>query len=51
MRETDSLQIAAQNNAIRTNYIKARKDKTQQNIKYKLFGDNKRVEQTSTERV
>ena len=30
-RETESLLIAAQNNAIRTNYIKAKIDKTQQN--------------------
>ena len=32
-RETESLLIAAQNNAIRTNHIKARIDKTQQNSK------------------
>ena len=32
-RETESLQIAAQNNAVRTNHIKARIDKTQQNSK------------------
>ena len=30
MRETVSLLIAAQNNAIRTNYVKARIDKAQQ---------------------
>ena len=30
-RETESLIIAAQNNAIRTNYIKPKSDKTQQN--------------------
>ena len=30
-RETDSLLIASQNNAIRTNHIKARVDKMQQN--------------------
>ena len=30
-RETESILIAAQNNAIRTNYIKRRIDKTQQN--------------------
>ena len=30
-RETESLQIAAQNNAITTNHIKARIDKMQQN--------------------
>ena len=38
-RKTESLLIAAQNNAIRTNYIKARIDKTQQNSKYRLCGD------------
>ena len=38
-RETKSLLIAAQNNAIRTNDIKARKDKTQQNSKCWLCGD------------
>ena len=38
-RETESLLIAAQNNAIRTNHIKARIDKTQQNSKCRLFGD------------
>ena len=32
-RQTESLLIAAQNNAIRTNHIKARIDKTQQNSK------------------
>ena len=35
-RETESLLIAAQNNA---NHIKARIDKTQQNSKYRLCGD------------
>ena len=38
-RKTESLQIAAQNNAIRTNHIKTRIDKTQQNSKYRLCGD------------
>ena len=38
-RETESLLIAAQNNAIRTNHIKARIDKTQQNSKCRLYGD------------
>ena len=37
--ETDSLLIAAENNAIRTNHIKARIDKTQQNSKCTLCGD------------
>ena len=36
---TESLLIAAQNNAIRTNQIKVRIDKTQQNSKCKLCGD------------
>ena len=39
MRETESLQIAAQSNAIRTNYIKARIDKMQQNSRCRLCGD------------
>ena len=38
-RETQSLLIAAQDNAIRTNHIKARIDKTQQNSKFRLCGD------------
>ena len=38
-RETESLLIAAQNNAIRMNHIKARIDKTQQNSKCRLCGD------------
>ena len=38
-RETESLLIAAQNNAIRTNHIKARIDKTQQNSKCRLYSD------------
>ena len=38
MLETLSLQITAQNNAIRTNHIKARLDKTQQNSKCMLCG-------------
>ena len=38
-RETESLLIAAQDNAIRTNHIKARIDKTQQNTKCRLCGD------------
>ena len=37
--ETESLLMAAQNNAIRTNHIKARIDKTQQNRKCGLYGD------------
>ena len=38
-RETESLLIAAQNNTIRTNHIKASIDKTQQNSKCRLCGD------------
>ena len=38
-RETESLLMAAQNSAIRTNHIKARIDKTQQNSKYRQCGD------------
>ena len=38
-RETESLLIAAQDSALRTNYIKARIDKTQQNSKCRLCGD------------
>ena len=38
-RETESLLIAAQNNAIRTNHIKVRIDKMQQNSKCRLCGD------------
>ena len=38
-RETESRLITAQDNAIRTNHIKARIDKTQQNSKCRLCGD------------
>ena len=38
-RETESLVIATQNNAVRTNHIKARIDKTQQNSKCRLCFD------------
>ena len=38
-RETESLLMAAQNSAIRTNHIKARIDKTQQNSKCRICGD------------
>ena len=38
-RKWNSLLIAAQNNAVRTNHIKARIDKTQQNSKCRLCGD------------
>ena len=39
LRETESLLIATQDNAIRTNHIKARIDKTQQNSKCRLCGE------------
>ena len=38
-RETESLLIAAQDNAVRSNHIKTRIDKTQQNSKCRLCGD------------
>ena len=38
-RETESLLTAAQNNAIRTNHIKTRIDKTKKNSKCRLCGD------------
>ena len=38
-RQTEYFLIAAQNNAIKTNHIKARIDKTQQNSKCRLCGD------------
>ena len=55
-RETESLLKAAQDSAIRTNHIKPRIDKTQQNSKCRLCGDrdeasksyNKRLQQIST---
>ena len=42
-RETESLLIAAQDNAIRTNHIKAKIDKTQQNSKYRLWSDRDEI--------
>ena len=57
-RETESLLMAEQNSAIRTNHIKARIDKTQQNSKCRLCSDrdetithNKRMQQIGTEGV
>ena len=38
-RETESLITAAQDNAIRTNYIKAKIDRTQQNSKCRMCGE------------
>ena len=37
--ETEPLQIAAQNNAIETNYVKVKIDKTLKNSKYRWCGD------------
>ena len=37
-RETDSFLIEAQNNVIRTDYVKAKLDKTLENNKYRLCG-------------
>ena len=42
-RETEFLLIAAQNNTIRTNHIKARIDKTQQNSKCTLCDDRDKI--------
>ena len=38
-KETESFLIAAQNNAIRNNYIEAKIDKTKQNSKCRLCGE------------
>ena len=38
-REIESLLIVSQNNAIRTNYVKAKIDKTQQNSECRLSRD------------
>ena len=46
-RETESLLIAAQDNAIKTNHIKAGIDKTQQNSKCRLCGDNHIISECS----
>ena len=40
-KETESLLITAQNNAIRTDHIKAKIDKTQQNSRCRLCGDKR----------
>ena len=42
-REIEFLLIAAQNNAVTTNYIKVKIDKTQQNSNYRLFGDREKT--------
>ena len=39
MRETESLLLAPQNIAIRTNYVKAKIGKMQQNCNFRLCGD------------
>ena len=38
-RETESFRIAGQDNVIRTDYIKAKIDKTQQNSNCRLYDD------------
>ena len=38
-RETESVQISAEDNAMRTNHMKARIDRMQQNCKYRLWSD------------
>ena len=40
MREPESLRIAAQNNTIRTNYLKAKINKTQQNSRCRLYDNS-----------
>ena len=57
-RKTESLLITGRNNTIRTNYIKARIDKTQQNSKYRSCDDrrndqsyNKWMQQNSKDRL
>ena len=47
-KENESLLIAAQNNAIGTNFIKTRIDKTQQNDKCRLCGDR---DETTSRRI
>ena len=42
-RETESLLIAAQDKAMRTNHIKAKIDKTQHNSKCRLCGDRDEI--------
>ena len=46
-RETESLLIAAQNNAIKANHIKVRIDKMQQNSKRRLCGDRDKTNHIS----
>ena len=55
-REIEYLQLAAENNAVGTNHIKARIDKIQQNSKCRLCGDrdetiNRIISECSTGRV
>ena len=42
-RETESILIAAQNNAILTNYIKSRIYKTQENSRCRLYDDRDKI--------
>ena len=49
-RETESLSIAAQNNAIRTNYVQSKIDKMQQNSKCRLCSErNETINHTISE--
>ena len=43
MRETESLLIAAQNNAIWTTYVKAKIETKQQNCRHRLCGDREKT--------
>ena len=50
-RESESLLITARNNAIKTSYVKAKIDKTQQNSECRLCGDwNETINHTIGER-
>ena len=42
-KRKQNLLIAAENNAVRTNHIKARIDKTQQNSKCRIYGDRDEI--------
>ena len=60
MRETESLLIAIQNNAINSNYVKSRRDKTEQKenvgyvvleMKRSIIKKSKKKKRISAERV
>ena len=48
-KETESLLIAAENNAITTNYIKAKIDNTQQNNKCSSYENDEAVNDKQTQ--